>query len=266
MTNNLKILTPKYYSNLSKNVSDNRTYYKKGDFSGHKYHESGVLNFPREIDVSELTKLKTVKNNGSVDAIASDKKNCKVIYETLTYPKTGNGITPREAIEPGVWMRLCHYECLDYLKDRWSTKPYQNIDNYYKNHFCNPNESELRYKNGIGNLWWIGSRLDHDEVKKDFTFDQALDIFFQSTDMPNRVFGSTTIMSYPNLIAAVIRLMDRKENFTKDKSPLKDKTGKNFLKYRRFTIDLGTQITSMNVHGYDRTQLDAHFDQMWSVA
>ena len=264
MTEPLKILRKEYLSQLENDPMKWDKFYERGNFSEHPNHENGILHFPREIDITNLTKLKPVIENGTVDANETDKKNCKIIYETLSKPENGKGLTPREAIESGIWTRLCHYECLGYLKLRWKYNPKFSKKNYYIDHFLAKNPNSIRYENGIGQLWWTGNRLDHPEVKKDFNFDEAIEIFFKSTDMINRVMGSTTIMSYPKLIAAVIRLMGRKKNFTSDKSPLKDADGVNLFKYRRFFINLGSRMTSNNVHRFNRGELDDYFEEIWT--
>ena len=258
--NPLRILTTPYkeHLELGNNIKKNKYLYTKGDFTRHDMHSNGSLVSRPDIDVTAIMNLKPVKENGKIKENLSDKKNCKIIYDTL------KDLTPAEASNGNLWSRLCHYECIDYIKTRHPIKGDE--DNYYKEKFNAVNPASIRENNPIGRLWWVGHFLCDDEVKKDYTFKEALDIFFISTDMLSRVYGSFVIMSYPKLAAGVLRLMDRRKNFLTDK-PKKTIAGKTHqLKYRRFFVEMNSRMNAFNVHRFNKVELDDYLDNIYKEA
>lgn len=77
----------------------------------------------------------------------AEARNSLLIFDALP------GMTPATARDERIWARLCHVECLDYVRARW-LKSGATVESRIRAHFFAPGLPGCRDDNAIGRLWW----------------------------------------------------------------------------------------------------------------
>ena len=277
----LKKLTTNFRNELQETASSNDLVgYYSGilDFKNHPNASSGIIGFGRDIDISDLDKLglHPSEKPAASGIVSADKRNCKLIWNTL------GKLSPSEAADPGVWSYLSHFVCREYIVKRWPYDLKNSRENWLSEKF-NPDTGQLlRYEGSLSKLWWAGYILNN---QNSFSFDDALDIFYTTTDMHNIIFGSPILISFDEIFSGILRLFKRKikalggeKEFTTDKSNVlkkeirnelkknpnyKIKNGDYVLKYRRFFTVLNSSVNGYNIHLKNSNQLDTFLDDIY---
>ena len=278
---NLKKLTVEFAESLMDNMEDN---YKDGYYSGLKDFKDlpkaseGIIGFGRDIDISGLSKLDLLPSEkpGKKGIVLADKRNCKIISNVL------NDLSISEASDPRVWSYLSHFVCREYIVKRHPYEMNNSRENWLYEKFNSDTANLLRYEGSLSKLWWTGYWLKNNNT---FSFDDALDLFYITTDMHNVVFGSPILISFNDIFSGILRLIDRKikslggaDKFTTDRSNTIDKEvrikiksdptyqptkGQYTLKYRRFFTVLNASVNGYNIHLKNHNQLDAFLDDIY---
>ena len=94
---------------------------------------------------------------------ATDADNALIVYEAL------RDLTPHQASIERMWAYLCHFDCRQYVTDRWlNRRPDKEEDavREVRNHFFAVGNRALIRDNGISRLWWLG-KIAHDVAAHD---------------------------------------------------------------------------------------------------
>lgn len=277
----LKKLTVEFGDSLIDNMKTNDAngyYGGVKDFNSLTEASEGIIGFGRDIDISNLSKLDILPSEkpGTKGIVLADKRNCKIIWNTL-----GN-LSISEASDPMVWSYLSHFVCREYIVKR---HPYNRLfsrENWLFEKFNSDTANLLRYEGSLSKLWWTGYIL---KINNSYSFDDALDLFYISTDMHNVVFGSPILISFNDIFSGVLRLFDRKikslggtseflaekSNTLEKKYRIKIKSDPTYkplkshyiLKYRRFFTVLNASVNGYNIHLKNNNQLDAFLDDIY---
>lgn len=93
-----------------------------------------------------------------------DFENTKIIYSAFP------NLTPLQARDPRLWVRLTHMECWAYMRKRWdvSCQTGDTAKQTYvlEHYFVRQSQSRMLLRNGIARLWWYG-HLTHDPKRAD---------------------------------------------------------------------------------------------------
>lgn len=105
--------------------------------------DSGEFLLPDNLfDSENQIKLETTNESGD------DFVNSKIIYEAF------NELTPLDANDARLWIRLTHDHCHKYVIERWKME--EKSSDVVKNRFFFEGSSQAaRLKNGVARLWWI---------------------------------------------------------------------------------------------------------------
>lgn len=141
----LKLLSTAVVADLASSIADNVDRYASAGF-GDLARENGweVETSEATYSPSDLTKL--ISGSGAEAEIA----NSLIVYNAL-----GN-MNPALAREERLWARLCHVECLEFVRQRWLRSRSSGLEPLIKKHFFAPNLQGSRDDNAIGRLWWNG--------------------------------------------------------------------------------------------------------------
>jgi hypothetical protein len=101
--------------------------------------------------------MKLETRNGTAD----DFVNSKIIYEAFSY------LTPLEANDARLWIRLTHDHCHKYVVKRWSTDG-KSSDVIIDRFFYEGSSQHARLSNGVARLWWIAHlTVDREAIEED---------------------------------------------------------------------------------------------------
>ncbi len=118
--------------------------------------ESGGLILSDTLFDSEI-QMKLETRNGASD----DFVNSKIIYEAF------HELTPLEANDPRLWIRLTHDHCHKYVVERWS-KGGKSSDVIKDRFFFEGSSQQTRLRNGVARLWWIAHlTIDKEATEED---------------------------------------------------------------------------------------------------
>jgi hypothetical protein len=142
-----------------------------------------------------------------------DFENAKFIFEAF------EGLTPIDANDERLWVRLTHEHCHKYMVERWMKgKEERTLKNIIERFFLNGSGQQTRVRNGIARLWWIAyltvqqSEQDEDEKWK------YTKVICESQDFITSIL-ERTMGTYPNVRFGVLEFyMENKEAFENAKS------------------------------------------------
>jgi hypothetical protein len=145
----LQFIVPEASEELFEAIPNNIERYLDGNFAdilGSKIYVSETdINF----DYEKLKKINiTQRNKSSVDGLNSFRVYCAIPDLPKNY-----------ATYHGIWIKLCHDECLNYARGRWlkSTKSEEELKKDIERHFFGAGRTGYRDDNAIGRLWWTGA-------------------------------------------------------------------------------------------------------------
>jgi hypothetical protein len=138
----VKLISRDIVAKLANDVSDNLHLYLESGFAELSKEPGWLLETDAaEWDSSIANKLMA---DGSPE---SEIANSLLIYEALP------GMTPAMARDERIWTRLCHIDCIDYVRSRW-LKPGANLQSRIMAHCFATGLTGCRDDNAIGRLWW----------------------------------------------------------------------------------------------------------------
>lgn len=143
-TEPVKLLSAAIVENLFESIPANLSRYQSGDFleparsSGWEI-ETDLVSWDPEV-ASQLNP------SGTPDA---EVRNSLLIHAALA------GMTPALARDERLWARLCHVECLDYVRARWLRGDERDAG-LVRSHAFASGVAGSRDDNAIGRLWWNG--------------------------------------------------------------------------------------------------------------
>ena len=155
--NSLKYLWEETCEELNNNIGNNLDRYLNGDFSDILQQTGTVNETDKSFDSDKLAKInKTIRHNSKCDGLNSFR-----VYSAMPeLPKN-------YATHPGIWVKLCHDECLQYARGRWlnSSKSDEELIRGIKKHFFVSGRTGYRDDNAIGRLWWTGAIIKNIDKK-----------------------------------------------------------------------------------------------------
>jgi hypothetical protein len=138
----IRLLSAATVEKLTLDVPANLERYTTGDFLD-LAKESGWA-----IETAAVKWDDTVVSKLSTDPTPeAEVRNSLLIFDALP------GMTAATARDERIWARLCHIECLDYVRARW-LRSGANVEARIRAHFFAPGLPGCRDDNAIGRLWW----------------------------------------------------------------------------------------------------------------
>ena len=145
--NNLCYFTQSALELLRDSVEKNLDWY---------YSPKGELSQITRADIKESrVKVSNFLDKLKVDSTQSqcDIENAITVFDEL------KELTPHQASIERMWAYLCHYDCREYVRERWLKIRPENNDKairLVRNHFFGRTVREIKRDNGISRLWWLG--------------------------------------------------------------------------------------------------------------
>lgn len=138
----LKLFSAAIVEKLSSDIESNVGRYASGDF----------IDFAKQSGWSIETPVASLNESAIANLISdatpeAEVKNSLLVYNALP------GMTPAMARDERIWARLCHVECLPYVRGRW-LKAGTSLEARIRAHFFAPGLPGCRDDNAIGRLWW----------------------------------------------------------------------------------------------------------------
>lgn len=157
-------------------------------------------------DSNNQMKLET-DGNGTFDF-----ENAKIIYNAFV-------ITPNDANDERLWVRLTHDHCHKYIVNRWmKSGKKKKIDTIKERFFFKGRSQSARVRNGISRLWWIAHLtvlIDESDETKKWQYTKAI---FESQDFVTSIL-ERSMGTYPNVRMGVLEYyIENKSAFGKAKS------------------------------------------------
>ena len=141
-----------------------------------------------------------------------DFDNAKIIYEAF------EGLTPSDANDERLWVRLTHDHCHKYMVKRWMGGKEKSEKTIEERFFYKGRAQSARVRNGIARLWWIAHLTvqphEADEEKK-WMLTKAI---CESQDFITSIL-ERTMGTYPNVRIGVLEYyIENKTAFGSSKS------------------------------------------------
>ena len=197
MSEKLKYLSIDVVNELSRNVEDNLSRYKCGDFSDLSGNNGWGIELKSITMDTDL--LKDLEGVSGADA---EFRNSKCVYEAL------KGMTPHLAREDRIWTRLCHVECLEYSRKRWIPESGEDhkIEQKIRDHLFADKSTKIRDDNAVSRLWW-NAHIAHICFPSDPHM--ALELIVSTADIRSNFIERSWITSRINIAGGIIRTMNK---------------------------------------------------------
>lgn len=144
-----------------------------------------------------------------------DFENSKIIYEIF------KNLTPSDANDERLWVRLTHDHCHKYVIKRWMTASNgkEKSKDVIKDRFFFKGRSQnARIRNGISRLWWIAFLTIQPEATSEQEKWKYTKAICESQDFITSIL-ERTMGTYPNVRFGVLEYyIENKENFGNAKS------------------------------------------------
>lgn len=142
-----------------------------------------------------------------------DFENAKIIYEVF------EGLTPADANDERLWVRMTHDHCHKYVVDRWMVGSKKKSEKTIIERFFYKGRGQgARVRNGIARLWWIAHltvQSDETDEKKKWMYTKAI---CESQDFITSIL-ERTMGTYPDVRFGVLDFyIDHKAAFGSSKS------------------------------------------------
>lgn len=188
----LKLLSMGIVEKLTNDVPANLNRYASGDFTD-LGKESG---WAIETNVCQWDDSVAAKLSPESTPEA-EVKNSLLVYEALP------GMTPAMARDERIWARLCHVECLNYVRARWF-KPGVSLESRVRAHCFATGLTGCRDDNAIGRLWWnahIANLANPDDIEF------GLNRLLARANIRLQIFDRADTAFRQPLIAGVVRIL-----------------------------------------------------------
>lgn len=186
---------------LKTNIEPNLEYYRGDGFSEKSGEIGWNIRFEgREFDLQHLDAL-----DGQERTAAADMENSKVVWRALSK------LTPSEANEAQIWLRLSHVEAFEYTKARWLTLGTTDDKQVsaIKNHFFANGRTGIRDDHSISRLWWNAyiAHLAYPENP-----DRALELILKTADIRSNIVERPWISIRQPLLHGILAVLDAHED------------------------------------------------------
>jgi hypothetical protein len=215
---NIKKLTSSSCDRLSENLKSNF------DESSSLYHNHDSNNF-----VSLCSDLPKIENpfysvgdeyciNGQINLLADENNIYDFENAVKIYSIFNPQLSPFEANDERLWVRLTHDQCHKYMVKRWMTKSLKSDKVIEERFFFKGRSQSARVRNGISRLWWIAHltvQNEEENFDNKWKFTKAL---CESQDFITSLF-ERSIGSYENIRFGVLEFyLENPELFAIEKS------------------------------------------------
>ena len=165
-----------------------------------------------EIDSKYFTYSDFQMKLESDDSGTYDFENSKIVYEVF------EGLTPSDANDERLWVRLTHDHCHKYMVKRWMGGKEKSEKTIIERFFYTGRAQSSRVRNGIARLWWIAyltvQKDEKDETEK-WKYTNAI---CESQDFITSIL-ERTMGTYPNVRFGVLEYyMENEKAFGTSKS------------------------------------------------
>lgn len=154
----------------------------------------------REFDLGPLADL-DLESKG----VEGDLKNSRIVWQALSK------LTPSEANEEQIWVRLSHLEGFEYAKARWlnleSSEDVQIAS--IKKHFFASGRTGIRDDHALSRLWWNASiaNLAYPENPS-----RALELILKSADIRSAIVERPWVSVRQPLLHGILAVLDSNED------------------------------------------------------
>lgn len=188
----LKLLSAEIVERLTNDVPSNLERYTSGDFTDLCKDAGWAI----ETNAAQWNDSATAKLSADSTPEA-EVKNSLLVYDALP------GLTPAMARDERIWARLCHVECLEYVRARW-LKPGTSVESRIRTHCFAPGLTGCRDDNAIGRLWWnthVAKLANPDDIEL------ALNRLLARANIRLQVIDRADTAFRQPLIAGVVRML-----------------------------------------------------------
>lgn len=169
--------------------------------------------------------MKLNGKNGS----SGDLENSILIYEAF------NKLTPLDANDPRLWIRLTHDHCHKYVVDRWFNTS-KGFDVIKERFFFEGASQSARLRNAISRLWWIAHLTIDQKNESESSKYRYTEAVCNSQDLITSIF-ERTMGAYPNVRFGILDFyIENEEYFKKDKSKKIQVLAKDLNNYGGVTL------------------------------
>jgi len=157
-----------------------------------------------------------------------DFENAVLVHQAL--PK----LTPIQAQDHRLWVRLTHLECWDYMRKRWpaDAKKPESQASYIKSHyFVGGTDGRALLRNGIARLWWM-AKLSFDETRANPY--ELTDLLFAQLDIAKNLLERSLGRSASVLQTFLQFVLDNKKSCINEGN-------KSRVRIRKMSISLNTR-------------------------
>lgn len=214
----IKKLTQKSCDSLANNLKVNF------DNVVNFYHHHNSFEF-RSIcsDLAKISDLQfTIDDSFSLGGQINLKADDKEIYDfenaVLIYSMFNPQLTPFEANDERLWVRLTHDHCHKYMIKRWMSKEIKGEKVIQERFFFKGRSQSARVRNGISRLWWIAHltvQSDEELYEEKWKYTKAI---CESQDLITSLL-ERSIGSYENVRIGVLDFyLENRTYFSNERS------------------------------------------------
>jgi len=116
---------------------------------------------------SQREMLTNIELKGSLDLALPEAGDLKDTENAVRLHKALPQLTPLQARDPRLWVRLAHVEFWEYMRRRWPVERYaadgesKVVGRILERYFVPQSQSRALLRNGAARLWWT-AKLSHD--------------------------------------------------------------------------------------------------------
>tara|TARA_B100001741_G_C16515520_1_gene582019 strand:- start:816 stop:1529 length:714 start_codon:yes stop_codon:yes gene_type:complete len=215
---------------LENNIEENIPLYESGDFNDlDNLNNSKFLKNGEGIDISSLLDLNSDKNK--------DAENAAKVYNCL------KALNPREASLSGIWLQLTHFDCIDYVRNRWPLGSGDKIKHFTRRYTCS-NLRRLHSRNGISRLWWAGYLCEEqNKINESISQEKALNHLFSLQDNIQNIIERPRVTSNPDVFAAAIRFLVNNPEINKED-------------IQSWSVDLNIAVNGIAFKALEKNEID----------
>ena len=203
MKESLKYLSDSAVSHLANSISDNIGRYTGDGFEEYASREGWDISLKISFDRNLLATLDTTRQRTIAEI---DLVNSKIVGKAL------ENLTPSQANEERVWVRLSHIEAFEYCRIRWLIgKEGEDLVSAINRHFFAPWQTRIRDDHALSRLWWnyhIARTCRPDNI------DKALELILKTADIRSNFVERIWMSSRKKIAAAVLRAMETQDWIT----------------------------------------------------
>lgn len=197
---------------LADKINDNLERYREGDFLDLEAKGDWRIPLSIDADVGALSELKLGKSP------ENEVENSLLVGRSLSE------LTPTVARENRVWLRLSHFECLEYSRQRWLTlnADDEKLADEIRKHFFASTLTGCRDDHAISRLWW-----NHHIAKQIMPENpaRALKVILARADIRLNFLERPGLAARPLLGRGIVCALERNDVLVKQEDPFR-----NFMK------------------------------------